>query len=72
MSIIELVECGYDTDTLEGKIRHELTTNPKWVAKLDKAVESVEEGKREIMRELLIESYICDLVLSSHAFEAGY
>jgi hypothetical protein len=68
----ELVQGGYDTETLESKIRHELTTNPKWVAKLDKTVESVEESKREVMRELLIESYICDLVLSSHAYEGGY
>jgi hypothetical protein len=72
MSMSELVQGGLDTDTLESKIRRELMTNPKWIAKIDRSLATVEESKRETMRELLIETYLCDLVLASHAYEAGF
>jgi hypothetical protein len=72
MTISELVSAGLSTDQLEAELRQLFATDPKLKAKLDKAVESVEPEKKEVMRSLLVDSHICDLILISHAREAGF
>ncbi len=72
MTVSELVNAGLATDLLEQKLRELFTTDANLISKIEKTLESVEVNKREIMRELLIENYICDLVLASHIREAGF
>ncbi len=68
----ELIYGGYDTDTLENKLRELFTTDKELIAKVNKNLENIEPAKRETFRKLLIDNYICDLVLASHMHEAGF
>lgn len=68
----ELVYGGYDTETLESKLRELFATDKELIAKVNRTLESVEPEKRDIFRELLVDNYICDLVLKSHMHEAGF
>mgnify|MGYP006277614023 CR=1 FL=1 len=70
MTIRELIEQGLPTDTLEVRLRELFKTDKALIAKLDKLVESESEEKREVLRELYMETYICDLILASHMHEA--
>jgi hypothetical protein len=63
---------GYGTPELERELKLRFSTDPKLIAMVERSLSTVEPDKRETMRELLIETYICDLVLSSHAREAGF
>jgi len=68
----ELVQGGYDSETLENKLRELFRTNKELIAKVNRTLESVEPEKQDIFRELLIDNYVCDLVLASHMHEAGF
>lgn len=72
MSIRELIQEGLPTDELEARLRELFNTDKALIAKLDKAVKNEPEGKREILRELLVDTYVCDLILASHMYEGGY
>lgn len=72
MSIKELIQEGLPTDELEVRLRELFQTDKTLIAKLDKTVEGEpDEGKREILRQLLVDSYVCDLILASHMYEGG-
>jgi hypothetical protein len=68
----EIIETGYSTDILEIKLRELFATDKELIGKVERTLESVEPEKRENMRELVIETYICDLVLMSHIREAKF
>jgi hypothetical protein len=68
----EIIETGYSTDILEIKLRELFATDKELIGKVERTLESVEPEKRESMRELVIETYICDLVLMSHLREAKF
>lgn len=62
----DVMSGGYSTEELDRELRELFATNPKLIAKVERTLETVEEEKRELFRSLLIDNYICDLILLSH------
>ena len=62
----DVMSGGYSTEELDRELRELFTTDPKLIAKVERTLETVEEEKRELFRSLLIDNYICDLILLAH------